>query len=101
MQPSQKAQFGRDLIKEAVIQVLESAEHSMTHAEIVRALAYLPILRVRIRTISLGQFSAYSSTKAQFDTLATANSESISFRKASKTLPNEASCAELVTITGM
>lgn len=38
MQPSEKAKFGRDLIKEAVIQVLESAEHSMTHAEIVRAL---------------------------------------------------------------
>jgi len=38
MKPSLKAQFGRDLIMEAVIQVLESANHSMSHAEIVHAL---------------------------------------------------------------
>ena len=38
MKPSQKAQLGRDLIKEAVIQLLESSGHPMTHAEIVRDL---------------------------------------------------------------
>ncbi len=38
MKPSLKAQFGRDLIKEAVIQLLESEDRPMTHAEIVREL---------------------------------------------------------------
>ena len=38
MKPSQKAQFGRDLIKEAVIQLLQNSGRPMTHAEIVRDL---------------------------------------------------------------
>lgn len=38
MDPSKKAQFGRDLIKEAVIQLLEMTPRPMTHAEIVREL---------------------------------------------------------------
>jgi hypothetical protein len=38
MKPSERAQFGRDLIKEAVIQLLRNSERPMTHAQIVHNL---------------------------------------------------------------
>lgn len=38
MEPSKKAQFGRDLIMEAVIDLLRKQKRPMTHADIVREL---------------------------------------------------------------
>lgn len=38
MNPKRKAQFGRDLLEEAVVDLLAAKGESMSHAEIVRAL---------------------------------------------------------------
>jgi hypothetical protein len=38
LKASQKAQFGRDLIKDAVVQLLVERKEPMTNAEIVKAL---------------------------------------------------------------
>lgn len=38
MHPKEKAQRGRDLIEEAVLELIGSSTHAMTHAEIVNQL---------------------------------------------------------------
>ena len=38
MHPRQKAQQGRDLIQDAVLELVGASKHAMTHAEIVNAL---------------------------------------------------------------